>query len=176
MTAALVGSPEARSRYTTAGVRREELEQGTPVAGGTAMDIRLELYVLDPAVVVGGASAADRFAIGEQIWLRPLGTSQYARNGGPYVMSFSIDFARDMAAVTIAEALWEFLRPRRGGRGVVTARVMRRREVRRVEEPGGTPVIDRHELWFAIPLRSNRGARRQIDAFFAEVLPAGPTS
>ena len=57
-------------------------------------------------------------------------------------------------------------------KSVVTARLVRRSEERRDERPDGTPVFQRHELWFAIPLRSTRRARRQIDSFFAEVLPA----
>jgi hypothetical protein len=85
-------------------------------------------------------------------------------------MALALELAAALPPEGAAEALWAFLRPRRGGRGVVTARLVRRREERRVEEPGGTPVLERHELWFAIPLRSNRGARRQIDAFFTEVL------
>jgi len=146
------------------------VEDVTAAAGQTTMDIQLELYVLDPTLIVPVARADERIPIADQVSLRLLGSRLYAREAGPYVMSFALDFTGELAPAGVAEALWEFLRPRRGGRGVVTARMVRRREERRVEEPGGTPVIDRHELWFAIPLRSNRGARRQIDAFFAEVL------
>jgi hypothetical protein len=140
------------------------------VEQGRAIDIRLELYALDPAVVAGDQPAGERFAIAEGVWLRLLDTQPYGKRGGPHVLSLGLDFAAALPPAAVAEALWEFLRPRRGGRGVVTARLMRRREEQRVEQPGGAPVTGSHELWFAIPLRSSRGARRQIDAFFAEVI------
>lgn len=143
------------------------MEQGTRVEA--AIDIQLVLYVLD-AAVIATALAGERFGIADGVWLRLLGTERSVGRSGPFVLALAVEFAVDLPGPAIAEALWNFLRPRRGGRGVVTARIVRRREERRTEEPDGTPVVERHELWFAIPLRSNRGARRQIDAFFEEVL------
>jgi len=137
------------------------------VAGQTAVDIQLELYVLDPSLIVGDEPGP--FSIGDRIWLRLLDTRRYGRNSGPHVLSLGLELGPDPSPRIVAEALWDFLRPRRGGRGIVTARMVRRREERRIEATG-TSVVDRHELWFAIPLRSSRGARRQIDAFFDEVL------
>jgi hypothetical protein len=143
------------------------VEQGAPAE--TMMDIQLVLYVLDPAVVTA-TPVGERTAIADGVWLRLLGSERTAGRTGPHEMALALELAAALPPEGAAEALWAFLRPRRGGRGVVTARLVRRREERRVEEPGGTPVLERHELWFAIPLRSNRGARRQIDAFFTEVL------
>jgi hypothetical protein len=145
------------------------VEQGEH--GETAMDIQLVLYVLDPAVVAS-APAGERIPIADDVWLRLVGSDLSAGRSGPHVLSLALELGAEVTPTGVADALWEFLRPRRGGRGVVTARLMRRREDRHVEEPSGTPVVERHELWFAIPLRSNRGARRQIDAFFDEVLQA----
>jgi hypothetical protein len=125
------------------------------------MDIQLVLYVLDPAVVTT-TPIGDRIAIAGGFWLRVLGSDLSAGRSGPYVLSLALELGAEAAPAAVAEALWAFLRPRRGGRGIVTARLVRRREV------------ERHELWFAIPLRSDRAARRQIDAFFAEVLQPGP--
>lgn len=142
------------------------MEQGTRAEA--AIDIQLVLYVLDPAVIATTLDG-ERFAIAEDVWLRLHGTERSAGRNGPFVQTLALEFAAELPAIAIGEALWNFLRPRRGGRGVVTARMVRRREDR-MEEPGGTPVVERHELWFAIPLRSNRGARRQIDAFLEEVL------
>jgi hypothetical protein len=143
------------------------VEQGA--TAGTGIDIELVLYVLDPAVIVS-APVGDRFAIAEGVWLRLIGSDRSAGRTGPHVVSLALELTGEHAPAGVAEALWAFLRPRRGGRGVVTARLVRRREERRTAEPAGTPVLERHELWFAIPLRSNRGARRRIDAFFDEVL------
>lgn len=143
------------------------MEQGATAR--TAIDIQLVLYVLDPAVIAS-TPVGERFAIAEGVWLRLVGSDRSAGRTGPHVVSLALELTGEPAPTSVAEALWAFLRPRRGGRGVVTARLVRRREERRTEEPAGTPVVERHELWFAIPLRSNRGARRQIDAFFDEVL------
>jgi hypothetical protein len=143
------------------------VEQGAPAE--TMMDIQLVLYVLDPAMVTA-TPVGERTAIADGVWLRLLGSERSAGRTGPHEMALALELAAALPPEGAAGALWAFLRPRRGGRGVVTARLVRRREERRVEEPGGTPVLERHELWFAIPLRSNRGARRQIDAFFTEVL------
>ena len=143
------------------------MDQGATAERAT--DIQLVLYVLDPAVVTT-TPVGDRMAIADGVWLRLLGSDLSAGRSGPHVVSLALELEGDAPPAGVAEALWAYLRPRRGGRGVVTARLVRRREERRVERPGGTPVVERHELWFAIPLRSNRGARRQIDAFLAEVL------
>jgi hypothetical protein len=135
----------------------------------TALDIELVLYVLDPAAV-GDTPIGDRIAIADGAWLRLVGSDRSAGRSGPHVLSLALELDAGAALDSLAEALWVFLRARRGGRGVVAARLVRRREERRAETPEGTPAVERHELWFAIPLRSNRAARRQIDAFFAEVL------
>jgi hypothetical protein len=142
------------------------VEQGAHVE--TAMDIQLVLYVLDPSAVVT-TPAGERIPIADGVWLRLLGSERSAGRNGPHVLALALELEL-VAPAGVAEALWAFLRPRRGGRGVVTARLVRRREEWRAGEPGGTPALERHELWFAIPLRSSRGARRQIEAFFAEVL------
>jgi hypothetical protein len=135
-----------------------------------AMDIQLVLYALDPTVVTA-TPVGERIAIADGVWLRLVGSDLSAGRSGPHVLSLALELDGDAAPAGVAEALWAYLRPRRGGRGVVTARLVRRREERRVEVPGGSPpVLERHELWFAIPLRSSRSARRQIGAFFAEVL------
>ena len=143
------------------------MEQGATAE--RAMDIQLVVYALDPGVVTT-TPVGDRFSIADGVWLRLLGSDLSAGRSGPHVVSLAVELDGDAAPAGVAEALWAYLRPRRGGRGVVTARLVRRREEHRVVLPGGTPEVERHELWFAIPLRSNRGARRQIDAFFAEVL------
>ena len=143
------------------------MEQGATAE--RAMDIQLVLYVLDPAVVTT-TPVGDRIAIADGVWLRLVGSDLSAGRSGPHVLSLALELEGDTAPEPVAEALWAYLRPRHGGRGVVTARLVRRREEPRVERPGGTPAVERHELWFAIPLRSTRAARRQIDAFFAEVL------
>src|SRR5215472_8507401 len=144
-----------------------EVDQGGRVE--TAVDIQLVLYVLDPAVVASTA-AGERMPIADGVWLRLIGSDLSAGRGGPHVLTLALELDGEVAPELVAEAVWIFLRPRLGGRGVVTSRLVRRREARHVEEPDGTPVVERHELWFAIPLRSNRGARRQIDTFFNEVL------
>jgi len=146
----------------------------TEVAGDTAPDIRVELYVLDPEQITGSPEPgrSTEIRIDGDVQLRLLASERYARAGSPHIMSFALDFARGIAPSAVAEALWRFLKANKGGRGVVTARVMRRRERQGVDEPTGRPVTERHELWVAIPLRSNREARRRIDAFFAEVLGA----
>jgi hypothetical protein len=131
------------------------VEQGATAE--MAMDIQLVLYALDPAVVTT-TPVGDRIAIADGVWLRLLGSDLSAGRSGPHVLSLALELGAGAAPADVAEALWAYLRPRRGGRGVVTARLVRRREV------------ERHELWFAIPLRSSRAARRQIDAFFDEVL------
>ena len=143
------------------------MEQGATAE--RAMDIQLVLYALDPTVVTA-TPVGDRMAIADGVWLRLLGSDFSAGRNGPHVLSLALELAGDASPAGVAQALWAYLRARRGGRGVVTARLVRRRDERRDELPGGPPVVERHELWFAIPLRSNRGARRQIDAFFAEVL------
>ena len=143
------------------------MEQGA--TAGRTMDIQLVLYVLDPAVVTT-TPVGERTAIADGVWLRLVGSDLSAGRSGPHVVSLALELDGDAATAVVAEALWAYLRPRRGGRGVVTARLVRRREDRRVQRPDGTPVVERHELWFAIPLGSSRGARHQIDAFFAEVL------
>jgi len=143
------------------------VEQGATAE--SAMDIQLVLYALDPAAVTT-APVGERIAIGDGAWLRLLGSDLSAGRSGPHVLSLALELAGDAAPATVAEALWAYLRPRRGGRGVVTARLVRRREERRDALPGEAPEVERHELWFAIPVRSSRDARRQIDAFLAEVL------
>jgi hypothetical protein len=140
-----------------------------PDGAETALDIELVLYVLDPAAV-GDTPIGDRIAIAGGVWLRLVGSDRSAGRSGPHVLTLALELDAGAALDSIAEALWVFLRARRGGRGVVTARLVRRREVRGAETAHGTPAVERHELWFAIPLRSNRAARRQIGAFFAEVL------
>jgi len=145
------------------------VEQGATAE--RAMDIQLVLYVLDPAVVTT-TPVGDRIAIADGVWLRLVGSDLSAGRSGPHVLSLALELDGEAPPGGVAEALWAYLRPRRGGRGVVTARLVRRSEERRDERPDGTPVFQRHELWFAIPLRSTRRARRQIDSFFAEVLPA----
>jgi hypothetical protein len=145
----------------------QSVEHGA--AAARAMDIQLVLYVLDPAQVTI-TPVGDRFAIAPGVWLRLVGSDLSAGPTGPHVLSLALELDGEAAPAGVAEALWAYLRPRRGGRGVVTARLVRRREERRDEVPGGEPAVERHELWFAIPLRSSRSARRQIDAFFAEVL------
>jgi hypothetical protein len=143
------------------------VEQGAIAEG--AMDIQLVLYALDPAAVTT-TPIGDRIAIADGVWLRLVGSDLSAGRSGPHVLSLALEIDGEPVPAGVAEALWAYLRPRRGGRGVVTARLVRRREERRDQRPDGTPAVDRHELWFAIPLRSTRAARRQIDAFFAEVL------
>jgi hypothetical protein len=143
------------------------VEQGATAERG--MDIQLVVYVLDPAVVTT-TPVGERIAIAEGVWLRLVGSDLSAGRSGPHVLSLALELDRSATPAGVAEALWAYLRPRRGGRGVVTARLVQRREERGVEVAGGTPPVERHELWFAIPMRSTRGARRQIDAFFAEVL------
>ena len=150
----------------------DEAPVDEPPVDEAPADIRLEVYVLDPALLVpGGAAVPDvQVPIADRVGLRLLDVRRYRAGGGPHVMSFALDFAREMTPAALAAALWDFLRARRGGRGVVTARVMRRREERGLDEASGQPVVERHELWMAIPLRSSKNARRRIGAFFEEVL------
>jgi len=134
-----------------------------------AIDIQLVLYALDPAVVAT-VPVGDRIGIAGGTWLRLLGSDRSAGRNGPHVLSLALELDGGTAHGGVAEALWAFLKARRGGRGVVTARLVWRREERGADGPSGAPLAERHELWFAIPLRSSRDARRQIDAFFAEAL------
>jgi hypothetical protein len=136
-----------------------EVEEGA--RAGTAIDIQLVLYVLDPTVIVVTPSV-ERIPLSDDVALRPLGSDRSAGPSGPAVLTLAVDFPDALPVASVAEPLWAYLRSRRGGRGVVTARLVRHREGRGERE--------RHELWFAIPLRSGRAARRQIDAFFEEVL------
>lgn len=143
------------------------MEQGAQVV--TGIDIQLVLYALDLAAVTD-APVGERIAIADGAWLRLLGSDLSLGPNGPLVVSLALELDGDPTPPNVAEALWAFLRPRRGGRGVVTARLVRRREEGGAGEPGERSGVERHELWFAIPLRPDRAARRQIDAFFAEVL------
>lgn len=145
--------------------------ESTPAQARATTDIRLEVYVLDPSLLLGSEAAAEGAAIplADDVKLRLLGTERYTGSDGPHVMSFAVDFPDGAAPPTLAEALWRYVRARRGGRGIVTAKVMRRRE-RRAGNGAEAQVLERHELWSAIPLRSDRQARRRLTEFFEEVL------
>jgi hypothetical protein len=135
------------------------VEQGADAA--TAIDIQLVLHVLDPTAIVVTPSV-ERIPLADDVWLRPLGTDRSGGPGAPLVLALALEFAPELPAESVAEPLWAYLRSRRGGRGVVAARLVLRRPA--------APPAERRELWFAIPLRSNRDGRRRVDAFLTEAL------
>lgn len=143
---------------------------------GTASDIRLQLYVLDPSLLADGEVLATgaEVRLDERVTLRLLDAERYAAHGGPHVMSFAVEPAGGAPPGALAESVWRFLRRRRGGRGIVTARLAHRRWERPPQPPAGAEAGERHELWVAIPLGLDRRARRRIADFFAEVLAPPP--
>ena len=139
---------------------------------GAPAHIRLQVYVLDPSLLADGEAMATGTAIrlDERVTLRLLDAERYAVHGGPHVMSFAVEPAAGAPPGALAESLCRFLRRRRGGRGIVTARVVHRRWERPPQPPAGDAAGERHELWVAIPLGLDRRARRRIADFFAEAL------
>lgn len=128
-----------------------------------APGIDVELCLIDPEVVLGAGPGRERIRLSESASLRLLGTRPYPGPIGPRVVTFALDLSGMPMPATVAGAVWEFLGPRLGGRGIVSAQIGRHR-------PGAGPDVERHELWYSIPIGSRGAARERLDAFFAEAL------